>query len=148
MTTLSAPSHPAFKYPFPFVVGLAACAWTYWSDLHSGREKPLWIYILVALMLSVMIVFTFRRGPWSKADAVEYSGDALFVKRFRTSETISLDQLKSVVWEDRLVRLEFSTPNSFGSSIDFYAKTDSPEVTAMLEVIAARARSHSGRNAA
>jgi|KBSSwiStaDraftv2_1062776.scaffolds.fasta_scaffold323901_3 hypothetical protein len=41
MTTLSAPSHPAFEYSFPFVVGLAACAWTYWSDLHIGAQTLL-----------------------------------------------------------------------------------------------------------
>ena len=150
MPTLSARSSPAVKYSLPFVVVLAACTWTYWSDQARGQAKSLWIYIAVALMLSAITVLVFRRGPWSKADSVECVGDFLFVKRFRTTETISLDQLKSISWENRVVHLEFTYPNSFGSGVDFHVATEaqSPGISVALEALAERVRVNGGRNAA
>lgn len=142
MTTLSARSSLVFKYGFPFVVILGASAWTYWSDLQKGEAKSPWVFVAVVVVLSVIAVVVFRRGPWSVADAVEYSGDAIHVKRFRTTETIPLNQIKDIAWAKRLVSLELAQPNTFGSSIRFYAPTESqaPGITATLEAISARVR--------
>ena len=143
MTTLSARGSIALKYALPFVVVLGACAWTYWDDIRKGRVKPVGVYLAVLLVALGITVFTFRRGPWSRADSVECTDDFLFVRRFTTTETVPMANIKSIVLEDRVVTVELVSPNAFGSSISFYAPStrESPEAVATLERLAAHVRS-------
>jgi hypothetical protein len=143
MTTLSARGSIAFKYAFPFFIVLGACAWTYWDDVRAGRTKPIGVYLAVLLLALGITIFLFRRGPWSKADRVECTDDFIYVRRFRTSETIALTNIKSITWEDRLVTIELLHPGAMGSAIVFYAPgpREAPEIATTLENFAARVRS-------
>jgi len=142
MTTISARGSTAFKYMLPFVIVLGACAWTYWDDVRKDRTKPVGIYLGVILVAIIITVITFRRGPWSRADLVECTDDFLFVRRFRTTETVPVANVKNITVDHRVVTIELVNPYALGSCISFYAPStrESPEAFATLEKLAVRVR--------
>ena len=144
MTTLSARSYGLLKYALPFIAVLGACAWTYWSDIRHGKQKSLSVYLFGAVVLTIIAVFVFRRGLWSMADTVEYSGDVLYVRRRKTTESIPLSDIRDVTWENGVVTVELGRANSLGAIIRFYGQSPRkvPNIADTLESLAARVRTN------
>ena len=149
MTTLSIRHSVFMKRVFPFVMIAVALAWTFWSKASRGTAVPLWTYSLTAVILVAITIAVLRRGFWSMADTVELSGDALLVRRWKTTGCISLADVSAISWEPYfrgivVVALELKRSSAFGPTVSFYALIASKD----LEVLAARVKALGGEHVA
>ncbi len=145
--TLSARHSSFIKYVLPFLVVAGAYAWVYWSDIRDGAPKSFWVYLVVLVGTTAIMIFFFRRGPWSMPDSVEYADNKLRLKRWRTTESIPLADVKDIRWADRVVTIELRRASKLGTQFHFYAPSVQkvPSIVGQLESLALKVRSN--RNA-
>ena len=150
MVVLSA-AHSGFgKRVLPFLASAVACGGAYWYSIQKqGSPPPLLEFTVIVMFTTVVLVRLLRRELWSMMDTVEYSGDAIALKRWKKSEIVSLTAVKSVRWEPYfvgfIVTLELSRRTEFGSEVRFFAPDvrKAPDIVRELEALPARVQSTS-----
>jgi hypothetical protein len=149
MITLSARHSIFVKRVLPLLAVAGVSAWSYWSSAGRGSADSIWGALVLALVATVIMVVVLRRGLWTMADTVEYSDDVLRIKRWKTTVSIPLSDIKSVDWEPYIVgsvvTLELSQPCALGTAVRFYAPDSRsvPSIISDLESLAARVKSSS-----
>jgi hypothetical protein len=147
MTTLSSRHSGFMKRVFPFFALPFGFACSYWLHTRHRDPGPVWKWILVFVLATVVFVVVLRRKLWNLADSVELVQETLRIRRWRIAADIPLSDVKGVAIETsyggRYVTLTLGRACALGKIVRFHAPSigKAPDVDNELESLTQRVQS-------